>query len=126
MRGIQLHPTLGVNPKLCVCFYCGKETGEIALLGRYNPKEVQDTWFIVTNKHPCAWCKDNMVKGIVCIEANETLTGPQPTGAYAVLKVEAVERMPLDPAMKNKLLHKRLGYFEPKVWTMLGLREAVL
>lgn len=124
-RSIPLHPTLGLNPKLCVCFYCGKETGEIALLGRYNPKDVQDTRFIVMNKTPCDWCKDNMTKGIVCVEAKDTFAGPQPTGAYAVIKVEAVERMPFDTAMKNKLLQKRLGFFEPELWTLMGLREAI-
>ena len=30
---IRLHKQFGLNPTLSTCFYCGQETGEIALLG---------------------------------------------------------------------------------------------
>ena len=33
---IQLHPTKGLNPHLIACTRCGKDTGEIALLGVNN------------------------------------------------------------------------------------------
>ena len=32
-NSIRLHKEHSLNPTLCTCFYCGKETGEIALLG---------------------------------------------------------------------------------------------
>lgn len=35
-RGIRLHKTLGLNPRLTVCYVCGKELADIALLGDQN------------------------------------------------------------------------------------------
>ena len=33
-KGIQVSPKHGLNPTIPVCFWCGKERGEVALLGR--------------------------------------------------------------------------------------------
>lgn len=33
MSGIKLSPKYGVNPTIPVCFWCGKEKNEIALMG---------------------------------------------------------------------------------------------
>ncbi len=132
MPSIRLHPTLGLNPKLCVCFYCGKETGELALPGAkymHRPGMGEFDQYIVASREPCEWCKGNMKLGIILVEASEREIGPceygpVPTGAYVVLKVEAWERMPINEPLKTQVLKTRLGMIEPEAWTQLGLREA--
>lgn len=36
---IELSPKYGVNPTIPVCFWCGKEKNEIALMGRVRKRE---------------------------------------------------------------------------------------
>lgn len=38
MNGIEISPKHGLNPTIPVCFWCGKEKNEIALLGRIREK----------------------------------------------------------------------------------------
>ena len=53
---IRLHPEHGLNPTLCTCFWCGEDTGEIALLGAtYNGEAPMH---LVLNYEPCAACKE--------------------------------------------------------------------
>lgn len=53
---IRLHPEHGLNPTLCTCFWCGEDTGEIALLGAtYNGEAPMH---MVLNYEPCAACKE--------------------------------------------------------------------
>ena len=33
-KGIKVSPKHGLNPTIPICFWCGKERGEVALLGR--------------------------------------------------------------------------------------------
>lgn len=40
---IELSPKYGVNPTIPVCFWCGKEKNEIALMGRVRKKDTRNT-----------------------------------------------------------------------------------
>ena len=122
MSSIRLHPKHGLNPTLTVCFFCGKETGEIALLGAAYRGEAPR--HMVVNKVPCDWCKGNMKRGIVLVEATgKTEADCRPTGSYVVLKEEVARRMFIEP-MLTQVLRTRIAFVDPATWAATGLREA--
>ena len=45
--GIILHKTLGVNPRMTVCRYCGKDGDELMMLGIKNYKDICDSCGLV-------------------------------------------------------------------------------
>lgn len=104
---IKLSPKYGVNPTIPVCFWCGKEKNEIALLGRISGKsrreDIEAPRHMVLDYEPCDECKKNRQLGVTVIEATETPnTEGQPpidkydhfpTGRYCVLKTEAADRI---------------------------------
>jgi hypothetical protein len=45
----------GLNPTMPVCYWCGEETGEVALLGAAYKGEAP--MHMVLNKEPCPACK---------------------------------------------------------------------
>lgn len=82
---IELSPKYGVNPTIPVCFWCGKEKGEIALMGRVRKKQTRNTaqgtrstetvdndvqapTHMVLNYEPCECCKENFKKGVHLVE----------------------------------------------------------
>lgn len=80
---IRLHKKHGVNPTLLVCFACGEETGEIALLGAKGKAPMR----MVMNYNPCAKCRAKMKNGyVLVIEATESPVSanqvPFQPGAY--------------------------------------------
>lgn len=103
---IKLSPRYGVNPTIPVCFWCGEDKNEVALLGRIgNEKKGEDfeaQMHMVLDYEPCDKCRENMEKGFTIMEAtnqpNPSTSIPMqkdvyPTGRYAVLKKEAAMRI---------------------------------
>lgn len=93
---ITLSEKHGVNPTLAVCFFCGENTGEIALLGRLKGDKEAPMRMIV-NYEPCEACKAKFNEGVLVVEVvpeQEADTPPitegySPTGRYVVLREEA-------------------------------------
>jgi len=123
MSGIRLHPKYGVNPTMPVCFFCRKDTGEVALLGAGYKGEAPRR--MVISREPCDWCRENMRKGIVLVEAVDGPGDPSPTGAYIVMKEDAVRRMLKEPLL-SVVLKARLAFVDARTWTDTGLREACI
>lgn len=73
-KGIRLHKEYGLNPTMPVCFFCGKEKGEIAFLGdRYDGEAPKH---MCIDYEPCENCKAMMAKGVTVIEtATESKDG---------------------------------------------------
>lgn len=102
-KSIKLSPKHGVNPTIPVCFWCGKEKNEIALLGRIGGKEdVEAPKNMVLDFEPCDDCASKMALGITCMECTEKPNGNcnvpfddkiYPTGSFVVIKREAAERI---------------------------------
>ena len=70
---IRLSKEHGVNPTMVVCFFCGKETGEIALLGTaYKGKAPKYMW--LGSYESCKACKEHMNKGLTVFESLDTPT----------------------------------------------------
>ena len=101
MSSLRLHPKFGVNPTIPACFWCGKDKNEVALLGAAYKDEAPMR--LVIDYDPCETCKGQMAQGVTLIEVSETKsdtrpaikTSPDiyPTGAFAVIRPEAVENI---------------------------------
>ena len=101
---IKLSPKYGVNPTLPICFWCGKEKGEIALLGKLkDDKEAPKN--CVLDYEPCDECKKNWSLGVALLGTsrkplNDTLPPIKdteeetlyPTGQWLVVTKEAAKR----------------------------------
>lgn len=104
MSMIRLHREFGVNPTRPVCFWCGEDTGKIALLGAaYKGKAPRS---MVMNYEPCAECKTNMALGICVAEAT---SDNKPTGRWVVISEDGAkclfERPVLDSILKLRRVH---------------------
>lgn len=96
--GLKLSPKHGLNPTIPVCFWCGKERGDIALLGRIGDigkgEDIEAEKHTVIDYEPCGACLAKMDAGFAVIEAtdspNKITSVPirediYPTGRYAVI-----------------------------------------
>ena len=115
---VQLSPKYGLNPTIPVCFWCGEERGEIALMGRISrKKEVRTAWggtsnivdgdieapmHMVLDYEPCEKCKEHMALGFTVMEATTSPNrvtnvqmqgGVYPTGRYVVITMDAATRI---------------------------------
>ena len=105
-NSIRLSPKYGVNPTIPVCFWCGEEKNEIALMGRIgndrNHKDIEAPHYAVIDYEPCDKCRCGMSQGFTVLEATtypndrasvEMQKGIYPTGRFVVLKTEAADRI---------------------------------
>lgn len=103
---IRLSPKYGVNPTIPVCFWCGKERGEIALMGHIGDgrkhEDLEAPKYMVIDFEPCEECQRNMALGFTVMEATsrpnshsnvEMQKGVYPTGRFVVMKTEAAHRV---------------------------------
>lgn len=64
---IKISPKHGVNPTIPICFWCGKEKNEIALMGKIDRQDSEAPHHIITDYEPCDNCKEMFSKGIQVI-----------------------------------------------------------
>jgi len=114
-KGIEVSPKHGVNPTIPVCFFCGEDKNEIALLGRVRERDphtgravrnsdVEVPMRMVLDYEPCDKCKAHMAQGVTLIgvlthspDGRPPLTaqgGTQvyPSGAWCVITAEAAQK----------------------------------
>ena len=105
-NGIKLSPKYGVNPTIPVCFWCGKERNELALMGHIGDGRKHEDFeapkYAVIDYEPCEECKKSMARGFTVMEATtapnsitsvEIQKGVYPTGRFTVLKREAAVKI---------------------------------
>lgn len=115
-KGIEVSPKHGLNPTIPVCFWCGKDKNEIALLGRIREKtknryganvtkqdsDIEAPRRMVLDYEPCDECQKMWDSGVAVIEAQETPIMPNqpeiqkgiyPAGRFAVVTVEGADRV---------------------------------
>jgi hypothetical protein len=110
---IRLHPKHGVNPTMPICFWCGGDTGTVALLGASYQGEAPSR--MVINAEPCDACRKNFEMGILVIEAVDrhepnTLQisqGMYATGRYMVLTEKAIRKFVIGEALQDNVLKRR-------------------
>lgn len=92
---IPLSPRHGLNPMLSVCFFCGAEKNEIALLGKLeNDREAPRKG--VVDYTPCKACAEMMQRGILLCEVRDNepdRNNPYRTGPMVVVTEECAGRM---------------------------------
>jgi hypothetical protein len=105
-NNIRISKKHGLNPTLLTCFWCGEETGEIALLGKIDKEDSAAPMRCVLNYEPCEKCKKLFSQGIHVIGCTEerpsnglppiSRTGDAdmyPTGAYVVVSRDYIKRV---------------------------------
>ena len=105
MGSIKISQKHGLNPSIPICFWCGKDKNEIALLGKLkNDEEAPEE--VLLDYEPCDECKEKMEKGVLCIEVlkeNPNNLPPiskdpnnqevYPTGRFFVITEECANRI---------------------------------
>ncbi len=106
MSEIKLSPKYGLNPTIPVCFWCGKDKNEVALMGHIGDGRKHEDFEMpmraVINYEPCEECQKAMAMGVTIMEATNTPNkatnmefqkGTYPTGRFVVMKSEAARRI---------------------------------
>lgn len=98
---IKLSKKHGVNPTIPVCFFCGNEKNEVALLGEL-PDDIEVPRYTMLDYEPCDTCKKHMDKGVTVVEVSPERFKDNrppiqdnlyPTGRWAVLTKESAKKM---------------------------------
>lgn len=102
-NSIKISPKHGVNPTIPICFWCGEEKGEIALMGKLKD-DMEAPRNMVLDYEPCDKCKERFALGVTLIgttthcpdnrppiQDNEDGT-LYPTGAWIVITKDAAQR----------------------------------
>lgn len=73
-KSIKISPKYGVNPTIPVCFFCGEEKNEVALLGRIGKgkEDIEAPRHALLDYEPCEECLKKMATGIALIEVSNT------------------------------------------------------
>lgn len=129
---IRLHPQHGLNPTLSLCFYCGQETGEIALLGAAYKGEAPRQ--MVTGLVPCAACLRQWgEEGVALVEVEERVPQQQgpgrppskpqqiPTGRWVVVKRDGLRHIITGMEITAE---KKVFLLTKEVWERIMPKEA--
>lgn len=101
MSGIKISPKYGVNPTIPVCFWCGKQKNEIALMGRMKG-DIEAPKNMVLDYVPCEECQNHMAMGVAILEASDhpntegqppMQKGVYPTSRFVVVTTECADRV---------------------------------
>lgn len=120
--GLKLSPKYGLNPTVPVCFWCGEEKGEIALLGHVGDarkgEDIEANLRTIIDYEPCPACMAKMDSGFTLVEAttspNDTTGVPiregiYPTGRFVVIDPEIAHRLfRIDDDMTKAFLQANL------------------
>lgn len=126
-KNITLHREHGLNPTIPVCFWCGEEKGEIALLG--NKYKGEAPRHMVMDYEPCLACQERFKQGILVIEADTKPVGEgqppfngqdaYPTGNHVVIKEESFVANFSDHADEDwykNIMNDKVLMMEPEVF----------
>lgn len=112
------------------CFFCGENIG---ILMDRRLKNTIPMHAGILNMDPCDKCKEYMKHGIILISVEDSTTeedmkGPIPnphrTGGWAVVKEEAIKRLPLNNKKLVELaLKHRFIFLTSSAWNQLGLEK---
>ena len=101
MSGIKVSPKHGLNPTIPVCFWCGKQKNEIALMGHMKD-DIEAPKNMVLDYVPCEECQSHMAMGVAVLEASDhpntegqppMQKGVYPTSRFVVVTTECADRV---------------------------------
>lgn len=112
-KNITLSPNFGINPTVGVCFFCEKDTGEIAFCGRVRKGKCSDYKMpmrSVLSYEPCDKCREQFAKGALligvatrasddrpAIAARKDGAHLYPTGDFVLIRPEAASQIAGEP-----------------------------
>ena len=100
-KSIKISPKHGLNPTIPVCFWCGKQKNEIALMGRMTD-DIEAPKNMVLDYVPCEECQSHMAMGVAVLEASDhpntegqppMQKGVYPTSRFVVVTTECADRV---------------------------------
>ena len=120
-KPIRLSPKHGVNPCISVCFFCGKDKQEIALLGKIDKNDTEAPRKAILDYEPCDECKIAMGKGIAVIGVTTEPNNPgqppiqendgtplYPTGNMVIMSPNGVRNIFANhPMVDDIIAHKK-------------------
>ena len=101
MSGIKISQKHGLNPTIPVCFWCGKQKNEIALMGRMKD-DIEAPKNMVLDYVPCEECQSYMAMGVAILEASDhpntegqppMQKGVYPTSRFVVVTTDCANRV---------------------------------
>ena len=101
-KSIKLSPKHGLNPTIPVCFWCGNDKNEIAIVGRVNRDDDKMPMRSFLDYEPCESCQAKMKLGVTVIEATTTPNSrtnvpmqpnAYPTGRWSVVTRDFINRL---------------------------------
>ena len=101
MSSIKISPKHGLNPTIPVCFWCGKQKNEIALMGHMKD-DIEAPKNMVLDYVPCEECQSHMAMGVTVLEASDhpntegqppMQKGVYPTSRFVVVTTECADRV---------------------------------
>ena len=125
---IKISKKHGINPTIPICFWCGKEKNEIALLGKLpGDVEAPKSMWLLGDYEPCDSCKELRKQGVDLVEAASHPTlhpkqpawhGAYPTGRHMILKENAIRAI-FAPEVADDLCKRRIGFMDCEAFTNL-------
>jgi 2-hydroxychromene-2-carboxylate isomerase len=117
-KSIRLHKEFGVNPTIPLCFWCGKERNEVAMLGAAYAKQAPT--HMVIDYIPCDACAALQAQGITVAEARRNLGSASTlTGRWMVLTEQGIRHFVQSEAMLKAVLRARRTLVEPEAFALL-------
>lgn len=90
-KDIKLSPKHGVNPTIPMCFWCGGDKEEVALMGKMDKQDSEAPRRMIINYEPCAKCKEIFDKGI---HVMGVVDKPMAPGQFPIIEDENVVLYP--------------------------------
>lgn len=127
-KNIRISEKYGVNPTIPICFWCGREKNEIALLGKLpgDAEAPKSTW-LVGDYEPCDACKELRGQGIDLIEvADHPIAHPKqlpwhgayPTGRHVILSEHGIRAI-FSVDVADDLCKRRIGFLDRETFINL-------
>lgn len=125
---IRLSEKHGVNPTIPVCFWCGNEKNEIALLGKL-PNDAEAPMHAVLDFEPCEECRKKFNSGVTLFEVTDRpiMEGQPPinrsnlylSGRYVVVKPEIIRVIIINPELAENIIKAKKGLIDEEVFEQL-------
>ena len=124
-NSISLSKKYGLNPTIPICFWCGEDRNEIALLGKIGGRneDLEAPMKCIIDYEPCDCCKEKRKLGVTLIEVTEDSPGfnlPEiqngiyPTGRWCVIRDEVANRM-----FGGYLEGQKMLFVDHEIYTMI-------
>ena len=128
-KSIRLSERHGVNPTLCLCFWCGEEDGSLALLGRIGAGDLEAPHRACLNYDPCDACKEKWDSGITLLEVVPISESDNPpifkgcehafTSRFIVTSDRLAAKLFNDGSAVANMMEKRKAYLPVDAFSMV-------